>query len=620
MGATVFPLGPGSEFVADERHVPEVSPYGAFKSESDLTAWVAEKWSILFELKRGETERLKQCELYYAGFHYIDPQENRNRPITNYCFSTVETVLPILTQSRPRPEPVPRKPMDAIKAKRLKDYCTYKMDSSGFDKVFRQSARDLLKYGWCCPMISWDSKGRALPRYLSPFDFYPDEAADESTMEMFAIAYPVSTRRLRMMYPKVAQRIQPDGIASPSYEVMVKPYNEMATYGAGASSLQMVTGTLTLPSAVFEDGSAATSTGSYGIDTGSFQLAGRTTFLIQLFCRDYTTMSVRYSGMKRDDTSDGPIENPYQMRRDEPCCPSGWRMIPMTASGVLLDAPRPVDECLGGIPLVIGRDYEIGGRFFGRGELDDVMPIQRAINYADTLLDRALDLTGNPPVIATKNCGIDVNKSEVVGGEVLFINQGHKIDYMQPQGIADSHFMRRAARRQDIQIVSGTPDSLQGQRPVGVEAASAIRMLTQSAASRARAKGSGMLEWAALLLQKMVHSDLRKSQEMPYFVPSDGSTDGVFNLDDYDPSDFDIRWASSTGDAQGEQDRVDKDLELFQLGIIDAQQVLENEDYPNRIEILQRVGFQRMQEAAAAQAAAASQNGNGNGGPPKGGQ
>src|SRR3990172_9124938 len=120
--------------------------------------------------------------------------DDRNNPVTNYCFSTVETVWPILTQAKPRPEPVPRRYMDAAKLSRLRDFAIYKMDSSGFDRVFRVAVRDLLKYGWCCPMIGWDAHGRSVPRYLSPFDFYPDQAAEESELECFAIARPVSVR------------------------------------------------------------------------------------------------------------------------------------------------------------------------------------------------------------------------------------------------------------------------------------------------------------------------------------------------------------------------------------------------------------------------------------------
>ncbi len=611
MPGTAFTLDDGSIFAASERHVPETPAFGSFgdgpEGEGKIRAWVADKWNVVFQLKRGEQERLKTCELYYAGFHYVDPWENRNNPVTNYCMSTVETIWPILTQSRPRPEPVPRNFMDAEKIERLREYSTYKMDSSGFDRIFRICVRDLLKYGWCCPMIGWDPQGRALPRYLSPFDFYPDQAPDESELECFFIARPVSVRRLRALFPKVADKIKPDNIASPSYEVLVQPYLDAEGLFGGIRGPQFIG---TMPSASFEDGAAATTSGEYAIDTGSFSVFGQTVFLLQMFVRDYTTMSVRYEGTRYIDDPTGQLEVPHSMTVQEPCCPSGWRMIPMTASGAILDTPKPVDPVLGGIPLVIGRDYEQGGKFYPKGELDDIIPIQRDINRSDAMIARALELQGNPPVVTSIDSRLSTDKSSVEGGEILRIARGSTLVYLQPQGLAESHFVRRAGRRQDIQIVAGTPDSLQGQRPIGVEAASAIRQLTESGASRARAKGAGLLEWAALLLQKMIRADIRKSVDPIYFRTTSGG-DMWLNPDDYTADDFEVRWSSDSGDAQGRQDRQDLDLQLYQLGVIDAQQLLDDFDYPNRAAILQRIAINRIQMA---QAAAAT-----NGGGPKGG-
>lgn len=591
MPASVTQLPDGSRFVASERHVPETPPFGAFGEDEDrLIEWAAEKWNLLFQLKRGETERLKTCESFYAGRHYFDAWDSRHNPVTNYCFSSVETVWPILTEVRPRPEPVPRRWMDADRIKRIANFATYKMDTSGFDRIFRICVRDLLKFGWCCPMIGWNSNGTSAPRYLSPFDFYPDGSAEEADLECFAIARPVSVRRLRALFPKVADKIQPDNIASPSYEVMVQPYLEEAGFG-GRIHMPQIMGTM--PSTIMEGAAAATTSGHYVVDTGSFQTFGQTAFLVQLFVRDYTTMGVRYVGDRKIDHETGELSVPHSMTKQEPCCPSGWRMIPFLANGVLLDKPRPVDPSLSGIPLVIGRDYEQGGRFYARGELDDIIPIQRDINRSDVLIARALELQADPPVKVSNDARISVDKSSVDGGELIRIARGAIMEYLQPNGVSEAHFERRALRRQDIQIVGGTPDALQGQRPVGVEAASAIRQLTDSAATRARAKGQGMLEWAALLLQKMMRADAMKSRETIYYKGQDGR-DMWMNPSDLTPEDWDIRWARQSGSAQGEQDRKDLNMELLQLGVIDPEQVLSDLDYPNRGAILQRVGMQRM--------------------------
>lgn len=595
MMANAKTLNDGSIFVATERHVPENPPFGSFpdneEGEKKLSAWVSEKWNMLFELKRGETERLKMCELFYAGFHYTDAWSQRQNPVTNFCFSSVETVWPILTEVRPRPEPVPRRWMEADRVKRIADYATYKMDTCGFDKVFRICVRDLLKYGWCCPMMGWDSNGSSVPRYLSPFDFYPDGATEESEMECFAIARPVSVRRLRALFPHCADEIQPDNIASPSYEVMVQPYLDSTGFG-GRVSVPPIIGTM--PSTIMEGDPAATTSGHYAIDTGSFQTFGQTAFLVQMFARDYTTMKVRYEGDRHVENPElGNFTVPHSETRDEPCCPSGWRMIPMLANGKILQKPRPVDLALSGIPLVLGRNYEQGGRFYPKGELDDIIPIQRALNRADQLIDRSLELQADPPVLVSNDARLSVDRQSVNGGDLIRIARGAKMEYLQPSSLAEPHFERRAMRRNDIQIVGGTPDALQGQRPVGIEAGTAIRQLTESATTRAHAKASALLEWSSLLLEKLIKADIMKSNDVLYYRGSDGR-DAWLDPADLDPNSFSIRWAIESGTAQGMQDRADQAKELLQLGVVDEQEVLESIDHPNRGPILQRMSARAM--------------------------
>lgn len=607
---TTQALADGSVFAATERHVPETPPFGHFGNDRDkLGAWVSEKWNLMYEMKRGETERLKTCESFYSGFHYVDPLDNRNNPVTNYCSSTVETIWPILTQARLRPEPVPRSPMDAQRIKRIRDFATYKMDTSGFDSVFRMCVRDLLKYGWCCPMLSWDSRGASVARYLSPFDLYPDGAANDHDLEMVAIARPASVRRLQAEFPQMAKEIRADNIASPSYSVMVQPYLENYTTG-GRFSMPQFIGTMVARNAVMEGQPAATTTAGYVADTGYLMPYGQTAFLIQLFVRDYSTMRVRYEGVRHVMTSEGMVPIPHSMYVNEPCSPSGWVMVPILANGAILNDPLPVDPCLGGLPFEIGRNYENGGRWYARGELDDVIPIQRDINRADVLIARALELQGNPPVKVTGDSRLMADRSSVEGGDLLRLRPGSQMEYLQPNSVAESHFERRAGRRQDIQIVAGTPDSLQGQRPVGVEAAAAIRQLTESGASRARAKGPEILDWAARFLKKMIRADAMKSEDVLYFRSSDG-TDMWMRPEELMAPDYDLRWARNSGDAQGEQDRIDLDKELFQMGVIDRDQVLEDLDYPDRANILNRM-YARDLQMAVAQAGAQK-----DGGPPK---
>jgi len=610
-GARLFEFGGGKQFVGYERHVPAVPPYGHLGSDDTaLASWVQQKWQMAFEAKRGETARLKLCELFWAGFHYENAWDHKHNPVTNFCFSTVETPWSILTGTRPRPEPVARRSLAPGRLDRIRGWATYKMDTCGFDRIFRLSVRDLLKFGWSPTMIGWDGRGNAVPRHLSPFDFYPDPGAvDESTMEFFIIALPVPVAKLRALYPQAAADIQPDNVASPSYEVFIRPYIDYYEAGMRYGHPQIVSPGLV----AVKEGDTATQAAHWVADTGSYMQFGQSAMLVQLFCRDYTTMPVKYVGDWTEQSDAGPVSYGGIHTTQEPCCESGWRMIPMLNNGKVLGPPMPVDVCLGGVPLVIGRDYEQGGRFYAKGELDDVIPLQRAVNRQDALISRDLELTGNPPIKVTGVRGVLQDRSGVDGGEIIRVPQGTVMEYLQKQGVAEAHFQMRSTRRMDMQIISGQPDALLGQRPTGIEAAAAIRRLQEGAAARANAKGPALLEFGALLLKKMMCADAMKSEDALYYQGEDG-TDAWINPEDLDPEDFDIRWAEGSGTAQGRQDRRDLDMQLYQMGVIDGSALLEDLDYPDRGAVQQRVTMARMQQAQAAAASAKGAGGSRNGG------
>jgi hypothetical protein len=617
-GANGIP--PGSHFVADHRIVFDQDLLCGM-TEEDFKGWVFRCFRAAYAAKKPETERLKTLEMYYSGFHFLDPQMNREMKVTNLCFSTVETVHPVMTEQTPRPEVVMRRQYTPDVASKLQEYACWLMDTTEFDLNHHLNTREKLKYGWCVHLLVVDpATGMCWPKPWSVFDFYKDPyARHEDEMEWFFLASPVPTAWLREHYPECAEEIFADNIASPAYDALERPYYDAFSAGGGYDSLDGIMGGHfglegPLYSGMTSDNSEFGGQPLVTPEEGRMQDTG-TTFTLQMFVRDRRRIPVHYSGQIASQQQ-GELTFTYAPTaknyvRNEPCSESGWVCIPVTASGALLK-PHAVDACFLGAPIEIGRDYAQAGRFYCPGEMDHIIPINRSINRRYNLLNRSLEFEAVPILLADSDSGVDIDQRAVEPGDVLKKVRGSSIQWLEFGGAAAQQFTLLNMEALDVDKVSGVQDVSQGRRPEGIEAASAIRNLQEAAQTRIRGKeGPAFIEYTRLLKKMMVATG-KKCKQPIYFRARNGEQDSI------DPAwlryEYDIRFAKGSGTLLGRAANEDKYLQLAQTGLIDQQTALEAFDVPNIPTIMQRLAAQQL----IARNAAAAQNGgskNGKGSP-----
>lgn len=596
-------LGDGSFFVATNRIQGDVPICGHATNVEVVRGWFMEKFREAVAAKRPETYRLQQNELYYSGFHYSDAQMNRQNKITNFCFATVETVWPILTEMKPRPEIQARRGMSQNDVEQLNDFAQWLMDTNGFDSWFQLSRREMLKQGWTCTIIVVNPEtGIASPKFFSQYDFYKDPyCRNEDEMEYCFLASPVSTERLRAMFPNCCNDIVSDNIASPGYDVLEKPYFDSVSYGGAYTRLESVIAA----SATMEGGTTTTSAPLVSAEAGNMAGNAGTTFLVQMLVRDRTKMKVMYTGDLATPNATGTFDyTPYGMpfQTLEETCPSGWRLLQFTASGTFLGS-EPVDPAFLGLPLEFGRDYWQAGRFYGTGELDHIIPINRSINKRYNLLNRSLEFEAIPILLADSNTGIDIDQRPVEPGDVLKKLQGSEIRWLDFRGVANQQFQLLGMEKMDMDTVSGVHDVQQGRRPEGIEAAAAIRNLQDAAQTRIRGKeGPGFTELVRVLKKCMYVTGKKAKGPILYRAAS-----GEYR--EMDPSllvmDFDIRFAQGTGTVVSRQLQEEKILGLFDRGLVDRQTVLEKLGVKNIPTIMARIEQQQIQQMQMQAAAAA---------------
>ncbi len=621
-----FHFPDGSSFIAQQR-MEEIVPPFITDDENQLRSWLASRWSMAFEGKRAETERLKLNSLYYDGFHYQSAWLNRTNPITNYCFSTVETVVPFVTEVSPRPEIMPRRSMDAERIARLQEFATWLMDRDEFDDALVCGTRDKSKYGWCAYLVTFDYvTGMPYPKNLSVFDFYPDPTArNQEELEFFFLAMPVSTDRLQALYPHLASRIVPDGMAGPAYDVHTRPFFEFMENAHRYETPNMVTGALSF---TLEGDPQPTTSTSLVASMGNYREHGKTTLLLQLFARCDLMKEVKYLGSQHvNDESGEPgdtIEVEGMEHSDfEAVSESGWMVISMTNNGVFLTPPvqkgekpllaMPMDNCYGGLPIELCFRYKQTDRMWCPGELDHIIPLQREINRRKKNIAKALELSANPPIVTNFDSGLAADTSTVEAGEVLRIKRGSELRWLEFSGPSQFQFATLEQDTKAVQIVSGQPDAMMGQRPVGIEAASAIRNLQQGAAVRLRGMEAVARRERSRLLKKLMIAAGHKLQPGIMFKATNGAMMTVSPDDLLD--EYDIRFADGTGTQTGRESLEEKAMALFDRQAIDVPALLEAVNWPGREEVAARV--QQMQLLEMKMKAEAMAKAGAGGGPPQ---
>lgn len=608
----------GSSFYPEERNHPMTTPFhhedGSEWTEQEKIGFIAALWQQMYESKRAEIERLKTNSLFFDGFHYADPRENRQNAITNRVFQLVEAQVAAAIAEVPRPEIVGRGyGMASDLANRLQAFAEFVEDTDNFDHAIMLGARDKFIYGYNVWLISFDyESGLPFVRNISVFDWYWDPAGrNEEEIAFGAIAMPYSTNRLRAFFPEVASEIVPDRIGSPSWAVTTDPWRGFLEMQTPFSDPMLPDSAL----AIHDEGVQPTERVSIVAGTGHEREWGHTTFLIQLFIRDEALVEVEYRGtLVGEDGVAVPDQCCYEY---EPRCESGWWTVSITATGQILEDITPVDTCFLGLPIVVDRNIQRTDRYESMSETDQAIPIQRGLNRRKRLLMRALEHAATPPITATTGSliGSDAQRSGVAPGEIITIGRGGDLKYLEYNGPSQQQFEMLGQDASDIEAVVGSPDVQRGVRPKGIEAASAIARLDDNSMRRMQAKEPAAHRARATLLRKLLYCAGKKLQPQITFIAANGQSMSVSAEELC--GQFHIRYARQSGTAEGKQQLEDRALILGDKGYIDQEEVLNVFNWRNRAAIVQRMTANKLKELEVAAKAAAQGGGAGKGSTPE---
>ena len=189
-------------------------------------------------------------------------------------------------------------------------------------------------------------------------------------------------------------------------------------------------------------------------------------------------------------------------------------------------------------------------------------------------------------------------------GDVLEPVKGTDVAWLQYRGPGQQQFEHLLREQSDIDTVSGRSDVAQGQRPGNIESASAIRALQSAANIRVEGKMPGAHDAWCLVVRKAPRVIAKKARGPLQFVGSGGRPIRITpaELD----MEYEIRKAEGSGQSTAKRDREGLAVQLYQLGLLTPDVVLEAIQWPNWQETAQKVMAWQLQQKQIEAAAMAN--------------
>lgn len=163
-------------------------------------------------------------------------------------------------------------------------------------------------------------------------------------------------------------------------------------------------------------------------------------------------------------------------------------------SGTEMGDWHPYSEC---------RWEILPGRFWGKSPLDDATEIQKHLNSIDATVILTRKTTAIPQKLIPTNSGVKPGEWTGRPGQEIHYRPGEgKPETIIPVGVDSQVFTERAQKLEDLKQITGAIDILKGDRPAGVNAASALEMLYEV--------GTGKLKPALDRWKRFIESDQKK--------------------------------------------------------------------------------------------------------------
>lgn len=484
-------------------------------------AQLASYWNFRFKdamvQKAPYTKKWNEYWDAYSGDYF----KNENLPdyksdfVANYIFSIIETIRPIMLDNDPKFQALPRHPDAMNFSQDLQEAFSYEWDRESMNPKLFRELITTLVTGSTIMFMPWDAKKKEIK------------------------AVPVNPFNLF-----------PDPLATSIEDAEFLIY---ATY-RNSEVLKR-----SFPSKASRLHGGNINYGELVHDNNKDANVDNQILVLEVWTRDYQTF----------EAEDKSTHQKYPNGRVITLCPDHGL--------VLSDKPNPYKD--GHFPFLILKDYDVPGKFWGEGEVAQLLSPQKHMNELNNaILDNA-KATANMPWVIDKNAGIGFGKITNRPGLVLRKNPGSEVKRQEAPNMPAYVGNAVEGYKHDMEQISGIFDSLKGNSETGVYTAQGILALQEAGQARIRLKVKLMEDFLGKLATMWFYRMKQFWQEDRFvrIVKPDGTYDfSTFTREVFE-HDYDVRILAGSTMPVNRGAMLDLMIRLAQTAMPDGQTIVDRE-------------------------------------------
>lgn len=493
------------------------------REEKDKNMNLVSKWSNLFKnamvQKADYTRRWKLYQEAYDGEYFSNKNlpDYRSDMVSNYIFSIIETIRPIMLDNDPKFQAVARQPEGMDLSNDLQEVLNYEWDRERVNtKLYRELINVLVK-GSSVFFIPWDEhekQVKATP--VNAFNIFPDPLAT-SVQDADYIIYAsyFNVDKLRRMFPEHKEELTGSQV---NYSELVNENDSGAMVNNQVLVLE-----------IYDRGFDTTDSHEDGDGSDEVNPKGR----VITMCPD---LGIVLSN----------VENPYKDNQ---------------------------------FPFVVLKDYDVPGKFWGEGEVAQLISPQKHMNELNNAIIDNAKATANTPWIVDKNSGIGVGKITARPGLIIRKNPGSEVQRPNPPSMPNYVTNTVETFKGDMEMVSGIHNTLRGENSSGVYTAQGILALQEAGQVRVRLKvkllEEALGEMANMWINRM--QQFWKEDKFIAITKQDGSYDLKKFMTSTLEHDYDVRITSGSTMPVNRSAMLDLMIRLAQTQMPDGQTLVDRE-------------------------------------------
>lgn len=359
----------------------------------------------------------------------------RTQHVSNFIYSSIESMRPILFDNNPRFEAIPVTTEAMDYSNDVTTMLDYEWERTNMQEILLANSVYTFALGTSIIFLPYtyaDKKengidGDVEPIPVSPFNIYPDPLATSvEDAEYIIYAQYIHEAKLKQKYPEYKEDI----------------------HGSHINHSELVN------------------------DRDRNSNKDDQVLVLEMWCRDYSVSE------EVDENGEAIEKRKYPNGRVIICAPE--------LELVFEDKQNPYKT--GRFPFFLFKDIDVPFQFWGEGEVKWLLSPQRQANdLYNQIIDNAKS-TANMQWIIDKNAGIAKGELTNRPGLIIRKNPGTEVRRDTPPAMPMYVQQMIDVLKNDIEVISGIHDVTRGQTPSGVQSAAAIVALQEAAQTRIRLK------------------------------------------------------------------------------------------------------------------------------------